>query len=44
VILKSLEDRHKNYVFSVFMPPPSAVKKELVCPCFKVLFEFLNLL
>ncbi|KAJ6531364.1 hypothetical protein DFH09DRAFT_1370535 [Mycena vulgaris] len=29
VMIKSLVDRHKDFVFSVFMPPPTAVKKEL---------------
>ncbi|KAJ7777607.1 hypothetical protein DFH07DRAFT_766359 [Mycena maculata] len=29
VMIKSLKDRHKDYVFSVLMAPPSAVKQEL---------------
>ncbi|KAJ6454364.1 hypothetical protein C8R45DRAFT_1189504 [Mycena sanguinolenta] len=28
-MIKSLQDRHKDYVFSVFMAPPSPVKQEL---------------
>ncbi|KAK7020818.1 putative proline-rich protein [Favolaschia claudopus] len=29
VMIKSLKDRHKDYVFSVFMLPPAPVKREL---------------
>jgi hypothetical protein len=31
VMIKSLKDRKKDYVFSVFMAPPMFMKKELVC-------------
>jgi hypothetical protein len=31
VMITSLKDRKKDYVFSVFMAPPMFVKKELVC-------------
>jgi hypothetical protein len=30
VIIKTVKDRRKDFVFSVYMPPPSVVKAELV--------------